>query len=118
MERGIDPREGFDCSGLVIGTLCELLDIPAKRWPGDMRHVRQLGWLGIAATVPRPGDIIISNPDDARLAHASISIADSRIIHASGKAGFVLAEDYPDCFANERIIPLEGLLQLVASRIG
>ncbi len=37
MEVGMDDS-GYDCSGIVIASTCDVLGIPTKDWPTSYRH--------------------------------------------------------------------------------
>lgn len=113
MERGLDPNEGFDCSGLVVTAFCKVLAISIEKWPADLRHVRQLGWLSIAAS-PQPGDVVLFNLDDLYTAHASLFVDDQRIFHSSRKAGMVLTENYLSNLQDNRVVPAESIVRLIA----
>lgn len=49
MEVGLSPV-AFDCSGLVIHSLCTVLGTPTAAWARERRHVRQMYDLREAAT--------------------------------------------------------------------
>lgn len=83
MENGMDNR-GYDCSGLVIASICDVLGVEATTWSRDFRHVRQLD-LGQCEGICRPGNILLYFGEEFSRAHVSIATLGGRAIHASGK---------------------------------
>jgi len=74
---GSDPREGFDCSGLVQYTHRQAgIAVPrtARAQYNASRPVsrRQL----------RPGDLVFFRIDGRRISHVGIYLGDGRFIHA------------------------------------
>lgn len=92
MERGLGP-DLYDCSGLIVASMVEVLEITIEQWPQDYRHARQMGKLSINES-PNPGDILIYYPPyPERSMHASIFIAEKQIIHASERADKVVQSE-------------------------
>lgn len=81
-EYGLDDS-GYDCSGLVIASLWEVLGISGlDRWPENLRHVPQF----LSASSPGepvPGDIVVTVAPQDRL-HMGIYTSEGNFIHASG----------------------------------
>ena len=42
MQVGFGQEGRFDCSGLVIAGIAQVLGSPASDWPGNLRHTRQM----------------------------------------------------------------------------
>lgn len=89
MTRGLGLDEkGYDCSGLVVASLCEALDITLAEYPPALRHVRQM-----AHAVPRStrfaqaGDVFLKLK--ATGAHAFIYDGNESIIHANSESAVV-----------------------------
>ena len=40
--RNVGLGPAFDCSGLVIRSICDVLGVDPQDWPPDMRHVRDM----------------------------------------------------------------------------
>lgn len=91
MKRGMDNR-GYDCSGLVIRSLCDVLDIEPQNWPKDVRHSFQLSQFEVidSAYEFEPGEILLiesmSRSGYRYNTHTGIHISGEEMIHASGKS--------------------------------
>lgn len=91
MERGMDNR-GYDCSGLVIRSLCDVLDIKLEDWPRDVRHSFQLRKFEVLdnAYEFEPGEILLiesmSGSGYRYNTHTGIHSNGEEMIHASGKS--------------------------------
>jgi cell wall-associated NlpC family hydrolase len=114
MENGMDNR-GYDCSGLVIASFCEVYGIKPEQWPQELRHVRQLDPHQVGGSC-RPGDVLLYFGTEFSRAHTSIAILGGRAIHASGKSkrveevsGIVSDKNY---FARACAIPAERIISL------
>jgi len=110
MERGMDD-DGFDCSGLVIASLCEVLKINAREWPRELRHVRQLTEYE-ERTRSKIGDIAIFYFTNSSRLHTGILTNDRTAIHASGISGEVEENKVLGEIARVGIIPAEKLLEI------
>lgn len=91
MENGMDPR-GYDCTGLVVASLCSVLGIEASRWPRDYRHSNQLH--GFADDVdPDFGDILLiesqSDSGYQYMTHAAVQLGPDQVLHANGRTKVV-----------------------------
>jgi len=103
MEYGMDNM-GYDCSGLAIRSLCDVLGVNHKDWPMQLRHSYQLNSFACERTA-EPGDIMLieSESDTGYRYNTHIGIQtdeDGILIHASGKSRLV-----------ERSIPMGVILQ-------
>jgi len=112
MQIGMD-RHGFDCSGLVVASLCQVLGMQPAAWPMEHRHVRQLQQL-TTTDDPEPGDALVYWPrwPTERAQHIGIFVAKKQVIHASGIDGQV--EEGPvendEDFGKIEVIPHAVLL--------
>ncbi len=92
MEAGMD-QNGFDCMGLVIYSLCKVLDIDSTNWPRELRHSLQLRALAHDRSHLRYGDILLieslSPENRPYMTHMGFYEDASTIIHASGISGVV-----------------------------
>jgi cell wall-associated NlpC family hydrolase len=90
MERGMDRVEGYDCSGIVVASLREVLGY--TQWPRELRHAAQMinfareGGAAKHDTTIEAGDIVcLSSADGRRQTHVGIAIANNldHILHAT-----------------------------------
>lgn len=85
MERGLDER-GFDCSGLIIASACDVLGIPVSDWPREYRHIRQLDTVSSTEIVPEFGDITLFRaPEDHTRKHGGIYTGGLYMVHANAR---------------------------------
>lgn len=101
-------QDGYDCSGLVIASLCDVLDMATEQWPEDIRHVTQLHTRLAEEAEPEAGDILIY------ASHIGILTSHVSLIHPSkprgkvpGKVEETVDEHY---FRKYKVIPLEKIL--------
>lgn len=114
MERGMDA-EGYDCSGLVIVSICRVLDIPTNTWPRELRHTKQLIELA-SNTLGSPGDIRVYTSQNDR-SHLAIAATPETGIHASGVTLSVEEGEVTDKygpFKRIQSIALDELCELAA----
>lgn len=78
----MDSIGGYDCSGLAIASICEVMGIATSQWPSRLRHTQQLACLGDNHDA-EPGDIRLYTSGDARI-HLGIATTEEEAIHASG----------------------------------
>lgn len=84
MYRGMDVLNGFDCSGLIIASVCKAIGVPTSDWSMTYRHVVQLEKLAHYRD-PLPGDaILFADTKKVRRVHSGICIKDTVVVHASG----------------------------------
>lgn len=55
---GLGQQGLFDCSGLVIASLCEVGGIPAEDWNPGYRHAQQMAELA-ENRAPQHGDVVV-----------------------------------------------------------
>lgn len=89
MERGLglDDR-GYDCSGLVVASLCETLGIAITNYNPDLRHVRQMIALVEQSSEPtQTGDIAFKFSEEGAhafvVAHTDPQTGGATVVHAS-----------------------------------
>lgn len=91
MEYGLYDS-GYDCSGLVIRSLCDVIGMDPKTWPMKFRHSYQLNSFAGSNSV-RTGDIALiesQSKDGYRYnTHMGIQSEGNLLIHASGKSRLV-----------------------------
>lgn len=91
MEYGMDDT-GYDCSGLVIRSLCDALGISHEEWPMQLRHSYQLNSFASEQSA-QPGDIALIESISANgyryNTHMGIQVGGDTLIHASGKSRIV-----------------------------
>ena len=113
MEQGLDA-EGFDCSGLVIASVCEVVGIQTKDWNPNYRHLEQFKSLE-SRQPPELGDILLFYPDMASktrvLPHVGIRTVGENVIHSSGKSGIVEEGQVEGRFEKIGAVPLLELVR-------
>ena len=83
MVRGTNP-EGYDCSGLVIASMCRVLNLQPRDWPSTLRHAVQLQKYSTVNDF-EPGDIQFYYYDNGGV-HSGIATTSPDIcVFASGK---------------------------------
>lgn len=105
-EYGVGP-DAFDCSGLVIHSICQTAGLEPKNWPLEMRHVRDMwqaaegGDQGLAISQQiEPGSLLVTprkwlvgGVQQKMPGHIGIvsRVEDDEVwfIHANPKAGLV-----------------------------
>jgi len=119
MGRGMDWHGGYDCSGLVIASMCGVLGIGVEQWPWDCRHLVQLESLAVVGHRASAGDIVIMDggePEDP-FSHIGIQ-ALGQYIHASGRVRLVV-EGRVERVNRTAVIPLAefAAIPLAGSRL-
>jgi hypothetical protein len=114
MEAGLDDR-GYDCSGFIIASLCETLEIAVSDWPREYRHVRQLEVFA-EDIPPVEGDAVVFRAHHGRpdAAHIGIHVTDHTVLHASGVAKKVVEGSAKAHFGRVAVISLPRLVELVS----
>lgn len=114
MERGLDS-DGYDCSGLVVASLCDVLGISTSEWPHNFRHVKQLERL-IAESDLTFGDVLLFDSETEhgipRRTHIGIFVARQCVVHASGLNGVVEEGKVEGDITDIRVIPSSALMEL------
>lgn len=98
MERGLGPQY-YDCSGLVIASLCQIIGISVDKWPRNYRHQGQMeDELTSFTHEPVPGHVVLLRGvgrNGLATTHMGILAARCKIIHASGSQGAVVEDAAP-----------------------
>lgn len=81
--KGLDDT-GYDCSGLVIASLCDVLEITIDKWPRNARHIEQFIKATSPDLSPGFGDIIITVDDEYGTWHMGVCTEGGNMVHASG----------------------------------
>lgn len=113
MERGMDPQ-GYDCSGLAIASLCEVLDVSPAEWPREDRHTQQLAKLATNEG-GNQGDFRLYYSSGNRI-HLGVVTSAQEVIHASGLTKVVeegIVTDPSGSFEAVRAIAVESLVKLL-----
>lgn len=111
MEKGLGADDYYDCSGIVIASLCEVLKISPAHWPKEYRHAKQLALLEERSS-SKAGDIAIFYQKESSSLHLGILVAKKTVIHASELAESVAEGKVRGSFSRIGIIPSEKLLDL------
>jgi cell wall-associated NlpC family hydrolase len=82
MERGLNDA-GYDCSGLIVASMCDVMGISTSEWPVNLRHSLQLEPY-VEERTAEPGDILLFYNDKPSRIHLGIFVADKCVVHASG----------------------------------
>lgn len=84
---GIDPREGFDCSGFVNHVYREGLGIDLPRDSGSLSRIGE----PVDRSELVAGDLVFFTIDRHRVSHVGIYVGENRFIHASSsRSGAVM----------------------------
>jgi cell wall-associated NlpC family hydrolase len=112
MEVGMDDG-GYDCSGLVIASICEALGLNASNWNRDYRHLRQIERLAKDGIVPNIGDILVFYPENETetWTHMGIMATASSTIHADGIHKQVVESPTEEISTNYKVVPLQLLIE-------
>lgn len=113
MERGLGEDGGFDCSGLVIASICTALNMQPRQWPQEYRHARQLSILQEDSYESKKGDVALFYLDGLRSIHLGILAANLTVIHASERTGYVEEGTVRGDISKIRVIPQDKLLELI-----
>jgi cell wall-associated NlpC family hydrolase len=81
---GADPRQGFDCSGLVFYSF-DRLGVEVPRTAADQRHAAK----PVTRDELTPGDLVFFRSSGRRVDHVGIYAGEGRFIHAPSKGAVV-----------------------------
>ena len=101
MESSLDER-GFDCSGLVIRAISDVIRLQPDEWAEDVRHVAQMAHHGSRVSVREmqqghmyPGLLLVFNHrlGDLHIAstHVSVYVGEEQMVHARSKGDDTVA---------------------------
>jgi cell wall-associated NlpC family hydrolase len=113
MERGLGEN-GYDCSGLIVASVCEALDADRRQWNPLYRHLFQIACLE-REQPPTSGDIVIFHPStfSRDAAHMGLWLDDERVVHASGRdPGLVEIGPVEGNYQRIGTVPLEVLIEV------
>lgn len=104
---------GFDCSGLAIASLCDVLGISQLEWPRELRHTIQLRTLE-ADEEYEPGDWRLFY-NSKNQTHLGIATQTHEVVHASGVTNIVEEGSVDDPSGSFRAIRVVTINSLVAA---
>jgi hypothetical protein len=110
MEYGMDSA-GFDCSGLAIASLCDVLAISPREWPRELRHTAQLRSLETEEE-HEPGDWKLFY-NTKNQTHLGVATETDEVVHASGITKIVeegIVEDASGSFRAIRVVTINSLI--------
>lgn len=113
-QRGLGPNS-FDCSGLILASVCEVEGKELSEVPKELRHFIGLYDLVDFESQPREGDIVVGFNIKNR-PHGGLYTATGDIIHASGRTKKV--EKDPSILGRApvlHVIPIESLSKSIAN---
>jgi hypothetical protein len=114
MLKGLDRYSGFDCSGLIIISICDALMMDLSQWPHKLRHTQQIVKLASEGN-GKSGDIRLYTSYNERI-HIGLATGPDTAIHASGVSQKVeegiVTDKYGD-FVNIQHIPLSRVLRFL-----
>jgi hypothetical protein len=117
MERGLGPNK-WDCSGLVLASLCEVLGLSNAAIPWDLRHAVQIDEIlgNDLREIAESGDIItLINPDlhanhGVHIGVMTISDFGESMVHVRGGADQAVVEgEIPETLILSAIISCDRL---------
>lgn len=97
-ERGLGLDDlGYDCSGLVVASLCETLGIAIADYNPDLRHARQMaGQIPQSSKPTQTGDIVLriseENAHAFIVVHADDATGGATVVHASSHTNDIITE--------------------------
>jgi NlpC/P60 family protein len=119
MERGLGVK-GYDCSGLVITSLCRVLGIETEEWPREYRHSYQLKPFGESRD-PEFGDILLidSQADDGYQYNTDMGlhVASRHVIHANGKTRVVDEGEVMGTITGIKTVDMSALASALGAHI-
>lgn len=86
---GDSPREGFDCSGLIVFSAQESLGLKLPRRSADMARVG----LKVKKEDLMVGDLVFFNTRGPRYSHVGIYLGNELFVHAPSSGGSVRVEN-------------------------
>ena len=118
MEKGMD-NSGYDCSGLVVASICEVLGVKTNQWPREYRHMVQLEELAVDENVEAGDPILLyldPGENGVRRTHMGIFVAEQCVIHASGITGIVEEGGVEGVIDEVRFISSAAIVDLLQSQ--
>lgn len=105
---GTDPREGFDCSGLVNHVYLEAAGL---RLPRTSRLISERG-RHVARTRLAPADLVFFNTSRRAFSHVGIYIGDDRFVHAPSSGSLVRVDSIEGPYWRQRYVGARRLLDV------
>jgi hypothetical protein len=119
MQNGMDDR-GYDCSGLVIASVCEIVKIETSNWPRQYRHLLQIFMLRQDITA-RDGDMLIFYDELNRWGtnriHTGIKSGENQVVHVSGITNRIEEGAVDGVFRKIATVPIETLVNLAQDSV-
>lgn len=85
-KRGGVEKDGYDCSGLIVAGLCEVLNITPAEYPEDLRTLTQISQNFNLVDLPSvPGDIFVKYDEIAT--HAFVFVGGRSFVHSGRDYG-------------------------------
>jgi murein DD-endopeptidase len=101
---GIDPRQGFDCSGLVYFIYRELGHSVPRQAQDQFRSARKIALPEVA-----PGDLMFFQ-DATKLSHVGIYVGDGLFVHAPESGRVVSVASLASTYYQEHLVGIGRLL--------
>jgi cell wall-associated NlpC family hydrolase len=101
---GADPREGFDCSGLVYYTYTSNGHAVPRTSQGQLNAARQ-----IPLTLAAEGDLVFFR-DQQNLSHVGIYLGEGRFVHAPSSGGTVSVASLDAPYYQRHLVAVGRLL--------
>mgnify|MGYP001293248399 FL=1 len=101
---GADPREGFDCSGLVYYTYAANGHAVPRTSQGQLKASRQ-----IPLTLAIEGDLVFFR-NQQNLSHVGIYLGDGRFVHAPSSGGAVSVASLDAPYYQRHLVAIGRLL--------
>lgn len=101
---GMDPTEGFDCSGLVVYAYGQAGYRVPRTSQELFRAARK-----IAVAEANPGDLMFFQ-DQAKLSHVGIYLGDGQFVHAPASGRTVAIADLGSPYYQEHLVAVGRLL--------
>ena len=95
---GNDPREGFDCSGLVTHVYRQAIGM---RLPRTSRQISERG-RHVNRTRLAPADLVFYNTSRQHFSHVGIYVGDDRFVHAPSSGSLVRVESMETRYWRQR----------------
>lgn len=104
---GNDPREGFDCSGLVTHVFREATGL---RLPRTSRQISERG-RRVSRERLAPADLVFFNTTRRSFSHVGIYIGDDRFVHAPSSGSLVRVESMEQVYWRQRYAGARRLIE-------
>jgi cell wall-associated NlpC family hydrolase len=111
MTVGLD-NNGYDCGGLVVASLADILDITLAEYPTTLRHHTQMAELAAPRHVAQIGDIWLQRTTRGQPAHVGVFTYLGSVVHANNTTNTVSRQPISRQQASS-VIPLACLVEQV-----